>query len=251
MGNTNRSHDNISFQKVFIDLNFTTVIDVPVISSLEMCILNTDLYLYRLLKRQEMISFNFQLPKVTFGAAMNSLERWQHVFTLLRAMRVRRRSNVVVQSAGIKVCEKAEKWKKSLELLEEVTTMKASVNLITYNATISSCVKGTRWEAASFLHSKLEDFSLQATTVTYTTAMQAGMKGHLWQEAMHFFAQSAIDVMMVSVATEALVNQLQWSEVLELMRSFQRSAGRDKNAMLLLYDAGQNIVRDFLRHFLW
>ena len=121
--------------------------------------------------------------------------------------------------------------------------MKASVNLITYNATISSCVKGTRWEAASSLHSKLEDFSLQATTVTYTTAMQAGMKGHLWQEAMYFFVtQSTIDVMMVSVAMEALVNQLQWSEVLELMRSFQRSAGRDKTAMLLLYDAGQNIA---------
>ena len=159
----------------------------------------------------------------------------------------------MVQSAGIKVCEKAERWKKSLELLEEVTTMKASVNLITYNATISSCVKGTRWEAASSLHSKLEDFTLQATTVTYTTAMQAGMKGHLWQEAMHFFAaQSAIDVMMVSVAMEALVNQLQWSEVLALMRSFQRSAGRDKNSMLLLYDAGQTIVRDFLLGiFLW
>lgn len=191
------------------------------------------------------MSFHFQLPKVTFGAAMNSMERWQHVFTLLRAMRVRQRSNVVVQSAGIKVCEKAERWKKSLELLEEVTTMKASVNLITYNATISSCVKGTRWEAASFLHSKLEDFSLQATTVTYTTAMQAGMKGHLWQEAMYFFvAQSAIDVMMVSVGMEALVNQLKWSEVLELMRSFQRSAGRDKNSMLLLYDAGQNIFKE-------
>lgn len=197
-----------------------------------------------------MMSFHFQLPKVTFGAAMNSMERWQHVFTLLRAMRVRQRSNVVVQSAGIKVCEKAERWKKSLELLEEVTTMKASVNLITYNATISSCVKGTRWEAASFLHSKLEDLSLQATTVTYTTAMQAGMKGHLWQEAMYFFAaQSTIDVMMVSVAMEALVNQLQWSQVLELMRSFQRSAaGRDKNAMLLLYDAGQNIFKEI---FCW
>ena len=245
MENTNRSHDNIdniSFQQVFIDLNFITVIDVPIISPLEMSIfLATDLY--RLLKRQEMMSFHFQLPKVTFGAVMNSMERWHHVFTLLRTMRVRQRSNVVVQSAGIKVCEKAEKWKKSLELLEEVTTMKASVNLITYNATISSCVKGTRWEAASSLHSKLEDFSLQATTVTYTTAMQAGMKGHLWQEAMYFFVtQSTIDVMMVSVAMEALVNQLQWSEVLELMRSFQRSAGRDKNAMLLLYDAGQNIA---------
>ena len=200
-----------------------------------------------------MISFCFQLPKVTFGAAMNSMERWQHVFTLLRTMRLRQRSNVVVQSAGIKVCEKAEKWKKSLELLDEVFTMKALVNLITYSATISSCVKGTRWEAASFLHSKLEDFRLKATTVTYTTAMQAGMKGHLWQEAMHFFAaQSTIDVMMVSVAMEALVNQLQWSQVLELMRSFQRSAGgREVNLMLLLHDSGQIMVRDFLRHFLW
>lgn len=36
--NTNRLHDNISFQQVFIDLNFITVLDVPIISSLEMSI---------------------------------------------------------------------------------------------------------------------------------------------------------------------------------------------------------------------
>lgn len=135
------------------------------------------------------------------------------------------RSNVIVHTAAIDACEKAEQWRISLTLLDDGFT-KLLVNLVTYTATISACVKGTRWEGACFLHAELDDRSAvlgnQGNPVTRTAAMQGFVKGSLWQSAIHLAKVGEVgflDAMAVSTAMDACAQGLQWSQVLWLFRS--------------------------------
>lgn len=131
------------------------------------------------------------------------------------------RSNVIVHTAAIDACEKAEQWRISLTLLDDGFA-KLLVNLATYTATISACVKGTRWEGACFLHAELEDRSAvlpAGNQVTRTAAMQGFVKGSLWQSAIHLANVGFLDAMAVSTAMDACVQGLQWSQVLWLFRS--------------------------------
>eukprot|EP00438_Fugacium_kawagutii_P019456 Skav230459 [mRNA] locus=scaffold186:63693:64992:+ [translate_table: standard] len=178
---------------------------------------------------EEMLQSDLKVSEVTYGAATNACsDRWHDTILLLRDMRRRmQRRNVIVHTAAIDACEKAEQWQLSLAMLDDGFT-KLLVNLVTYTASISACVKGTRWEGACFLHAELEDRSAVLRcagnagngAVTRTAAMQGFIKGSLWQSAIRLVMNVRfLDAMAVATAMDACVKGLQWSQVLWLFSS--------------------------------
>ena len=172
-------------------------------------------------KRDGSYSFHsWGFPIQGYGIVVG-LRKWQMAIHFLREMEKTMQSNVVVHSAVISACEKAEQWQEALTLLEESIDQSFG-NLFTYSSTISACVSGTQWERALLLHGGLLERRLQPNRVTLTALMQACVRGRLWQEAMHFFwsmKPSEVDLTALSAAMEASAKTKRWSQVLWLLRS--------------------------------
>ena len=91
--------------------------------------------------------------------------------------------DVVVFSAAISSCAKAEKWQPALALFAQMLSATIQADVKAYSATISAAEKGGRWECALAMLNDMEHSLLRGDRVIYSAAISACEKKAEWQRA--------------------------------------------------------------------